>query len=298
MLNLNWLHTFKTLIEVGHFTHTAEKLYMTQPGVSQHIKKLEQACGHSLIKREKKSFEITEQGQRVYDYAVQVALTQTKLLDSLNFDDPYAGICKLSCSGALALQLYPALLTLQINYSELVTHLEAAPNDKILNDIQNGKVDIGLVTQAPSANGFHVEKIGTEPLCLILPLRYKDKVLTAATLQECGLVKHPDAEHYLSLYFDLCGSSELSKLSIDEIKTVSYVNQLNQILLPVSLGIGFTVLPQSVLTSSSYRDKLYIHTPRHAVNESLFFVHKRNRQLAGRYQTIKNKILEQLKVND
>jgi DNA-binding transcriptional LysR family regulator len=67
MLNPLWLHTFKTLIEVGHFTQTAEKLYMTQPGVSQHIKKLESACGYALIKREKKSFELTEQGQRVYE---------------------------------------------------------------------------------------------------------------------------------------------------------------------------------------------------------------------------------------
>ncbi|MEF2276636.1 LysR family transcriptional regulator, partial [Pseudomonas aeruginosa] len=33
MLNPVWLHTFKTLIEVGHFTQTAEKLFMTQPGV-------------------------------------------------------------------------------------------------------------------------------------------------------------------------------------------------------------------------------------------------------------------------
>ena len=32
MLNPVWLHTFKTLIEVGHFTQTAEKLFMTQPG--------------------------------------------------------------------------------------------------------------------------------------------------------------------------------------------------------------------------------------------------------------------------
>ncbi|MRY60822.1 LysR family transcriptional regulator, partial [Parabacteroides distasonis] len=43
MINPLWLNTFKTLVEVGHFTQTAEKLYMTQPGVSQHIKKLEQA---------------------------------------------------------------------------------------------------------------------------------------------------------------------------------------------------------------------------------------------------------------
>ncbi|ABZ77187.1 transcriptional regulator, LysR family [Shewanella halifaxensis HAW-EB4] len=42
---------------------------MTQPGVSQQIQKLEQACGHSLITRLNKQFEITEQGQQVYQCA-------------------------------------------------------------------------------------------------------------------------------------------------------------------------------------------------------------------------------------
>jgi DNA-binding transcriptional LysR family regulator len=45
MLNPNWLKTFVTLIDTGHFTKTAEKLFMTQPGVSQHINKLENSCG-------------------------------------------------------------------------------------------------------------------------------------------------------------------------------------------------------------------------------------------------------------
>ncbi|MGC7906805.1 helix-turn-helix domain-containing protein [Vibrio anguillarum] len=41
-----WLNTFKTLVDIGHFTKAAELLHMTQPGVSQHINKLEAACGY------------------------------------------------------------------------------------------------------------------------------------------------------------------------------------------------------------------------------------------------------------
>ncbi|WP_350608878.1 LysR family transcriptional regulator, partial [Pseudoalteromonas sp. AC40-MNA-CIBAN-0181] len=38
MINITWLRTFCTLFEVGHFTRTAERLHMTQSGVSQHIR--------------------------------------------------------------------------------------------------------------------------------------------------------------------------------------------------------------------------------------------------------------------
>ena len=69
MLNPQWLDTFKVLVETGNFTRTAEQRFMTQPGVSQHIKKLEEACGCELVIRLGKGIELTEQGQRVYDYA-------------------------------------------------------------------------------------------------------------------------------------------------------------------------------------------------------------------------------------
>ena len=101
MINPLWLNTFKTLVEVGHFTQTAEKLYMTQPGVSQHIKKLEQACDCELLSRENKSFELTEQGRIMYRYALKLEKDQEDLFESLSFDNPYSGQCHLSSSGSL-----------------------------------------------------------------------------------------------------------------------------------------------------------------------------------------------------
>ncbi|MCW8328881.1 LysR family transcriptional regulator [Photobacterium sp. SDRW27] len=297
MLNPLWLHTFKTLIETGHFTQTAEKLHMTQPGVSQQVKKLEQACGHTLLRREKKSFELTEQGRRVYQYALKLAQDEAALLEHLSFDNPYSGICRLSCSGSLSLLLYPQLLCLQNQHPELVIHLEAAPNYKILDDIQNATIDLGIVTHIPSASLFHSEVIGTEPLCLILPQQYQDRPITPDLLKRCGVVKHPDAEHYLSLYFDQSGEPELAKLNIEELPTAGYVNQLSQILLPVAQGIGFTVLPYSALESFPQKELLYVPTAKQTVAESLHLVTKRNRPLPKRYQTIRQLFLEALRTN-
>lgn len=62
MINQVWLKTFCTLVEVGHFTKTAEKLFMTQSGVSQHIKKLELQLDVALLNRDGKSFILTDSG--------------------------------------------------------------------------------------------------------------------------------------------------------------------------------------------------------------------------------------------
>jgi DNA-binding transcriptional LysR family regulator len=286
MLNPLWLNTFKTLVEVGHFTQTAEKLNMTQPGVSQHIKKLESACSHSLIRRKNKGFELTEQGKMVYEYALKFARDEVNLIENLSFDNPDSGQCILSCSGSLALLIYPKLLSLQQQYPDLSIHLEAAPNQKILSEIQSGNIDLGIVTHIPNSSFYQSEIIGSETLCLLLPKSYENKKTTTELLFNCGLIDHPDAMHYLSLYFNLCGEKELANISLDSLPTSGYINQLNQILLPVAKGLGFTVLPESAVENFSQKECLYIAKTTKKVEETLYLVQKRNRNLAHRYQRI------------
>lgn len=62
MLNTHHLETFKTLVETGSFTQTAQRLGLTQPAVSQHIKKLEQGLGAALLVRHGRTTELTKAG--------------------------------------------------------------------------------------------------------------------------------------------------------------------------------------------------------------------------------------------
>ncbi|WP_371185498.1 LysR family transcriptional regulator [Thalassotalea maritima] len=287
MLNPVWLKTFVTLVDTGHFTKTADKLFMTQPGVSQHIAKLEDACGHALLARDKKSFEITEKGRLVYQYAMQLGKNEQTLLAELAIDEPYKGKCSLACSGALVLVLYPKLLDLQSNYPELIIHVKAAPNHQILSDIQNNVIDIGIVTDITNNGLFEVQKLGLEELCLVLPKNTKiNHQRLSETLKAVGLIAHPDAKHYLSLFCSLSQEPDLADLNIDELPVTGFVNQISQILQPVAKGLGFTVLPRSAVDSFEARQKLQIFTPTKPVIQTLYLVHKRNRQLPARYQSI------------
>lgn len=286
MLNPLWLKTFATLVEVGHFTKTAEKLHMTQPGVSQQVRKLEAAVGYPLLRRENKGFELTEQGRLLHAYALKQQEEETRLLESLGFDDPYAGVCKLSCSGAQALLLYPQLLSLQQQSPALNIHLEAAPNRKILDDLEAGRVDLGIVTQPPGSL-CQSEILGEETLCLLLPARCAQEPLKPERLMECGLVDHPDALHYLSLYFSRCGDPALAEMEMERIPRSGYINQISQIPLPVARGQGFTVLPASALESFPQQDKIHIAQTPSPVRETLYLVQKRNRQLPRRYDSIR-----------
>lgn len=291
MLNPIWLKTFTTLIDTGHFTKTAQKLFMTQPGVSQHIKKLEEYCGYPLIMREKKSFELTEQGRLVYQYSQQLEINEQTLLEQLSSDDPYCGTCSIACSGSLALSLYPALLNIQSQHPQLNIHIEAAPNHKILHEITSGDIELGIVTQQPNSGLFDFKTVGLENLYLIVPHRTKTTI-TPDDLLSLGLINHPDAQLYLSMFFTQCGDKKLAEMDTSTLPVSSYINQLNQILLPIAMGLGFTVLPKSAVDQFTSKDKLTVIQTPQTVSETLYLVKKKHRVLGARYRTIEKVITE------
>jgi DNA-binding transcriptional LysR family regulator len=292
MLNPQWLNTFVTLIDTGHFTKTAEKLFMTQPGVSQHINKLEAACGYMLIRRAKKSFDLTEQGRLVYQYAKKLMNDEQQLLEKLAFDEPYAGQCNLACSGALALMLYPKFLEIQKQHPQLVIQLKAAPNQQILEEVRTGTVDLGIVTDVPKNHGFDIQKIGQEQLCLVLPNNTTISPQKENFLETLGLINHPDAEHYLSLYFAQSQELSWSSVSIEHIPVSGYINQISQILEPVAKGLGFTVLPKSAVDSFKDAHRIKIFKAQEPVIETLYRVKKQHRVLPARFTSIEVTIID------
>ncbi|MDY6975477.1 MAG: LysR family transcriptional regulator [Pseudomonadota bacterium] len=297
MINPVWLDTFITLVETGNFTRTAEQRFMTQPGVSQHLKKLEEVCQCELVVRLGKGIQLTEQGQRVYHYAKNQQAKEQDFIASLKFDAPYEGKCIVACSGAIAQRIYPALLALQTQHNALNIHVEVAPRRTILSGIANNTLELGIVTNQPESEDIHSEYLGEEALGIILPRSLPDTV-DAATLKDVinhlGLINHPDAMHYLQRYFNDCGEPELAKVSPNKLPHAGYINQLSQILLPVSEELGYTVLPTSTLDFVSFADKLTVYKAKNEVTEPLYSVQTPHSALPARYQAVKQAISQVL----
>ncbi|MFC5080049.1 HTH-type transcriptional regulator BenM [Vibrio thalassae] len=284
MINTTWLNTFKTLVEIGHFTQTADKLFMTQPGVSQHIKKLETSLHVELLTREGKSFELTEQGRLVYEYALELANRENVLLECLRYDDPEAGHISFSASGAIITALYPSLLSLQQQYPNLRVNVEAAPNRRIIESISQGHIDSGMVTATIQNPELTAQYIGQLELCLIGSKEAVSTLSAIDAIKQLGVVDHPDAQYYLQKYIEDSHLNELKDAAWQDFRKVTYINQHSQILQPVSMGIGVTVLPKVAIEYSGYKDKVDVWSTEHSVSEPLYFVKKKRKKLAARYE--------------
>ncbi|MDX2495575.1 MAG: LysR family transcriptional regulator [Desulfuromusa sp.] len=288
MINQQWLHTFLTLVEVGHFTQTAEKLYMTQPGVSQQVKKLEEQVGFPLLTRIGKRFELTLEGETLYRFGCKRKEEEDQLFSELRFDDPHKGECRIACSGAMATFLYPHFLKRQKIHSGLMVAVEAAPNVRIIESILKNAIALGVITQPSPSTELEYEALGFESLCLVLPSNYAHQDLSFGSLKALGFIDHPDGAHYANRLLSANFGEQFH--SVEKMEKTGYINQINQILLPVSEGLGFTVLPEKVVRHFPQQSLLHVATLKAPIHDELFLVRKKHRILPKRYDWFERKI--------
>lgn len=282
MINPVWLKTFCTLVEVEHFTLTAEKLYMTQSGVSQHIKKLELQLDCSLIQRAGKSFSLTEAGARLYQQGKTVLTQFDELETSIKVDDAHIGQVKIGTPGSVGLKLYPQLLALQQTYPKLKMDFRFAPNEQVEQGVIEHHYDIGIMSMMSQRNELSSEFLTSEPLVLVTPSHIKD--VDWATLKLLGIVGHPDAAHHTQL---LLSQNFPQFEQISQFTEVGFSNQISLILLPVSLGIGFTILPLYAVKAFEKQQAIRIHRLQNEVSESLYLCVHRSRFESNRRRFVK-----------
>lgn len=98
-MNLISLYYFVELAKELHVTNTAQKLYITQQNLSQHIKRLEQYYGVTLFHRKPK-LALTYAGEQLYAAAVKILAQEHDLENRLNsLSESRAGNLKLGIPG-------------------------------------------------------------------------------------------------------------------------------------------------------------------------------------------------------
>lgn len=286
MINPIWLKTFCTLAEVGHFTQSAQKLFMTQSGVSQHIKKLEKQLGIDLLIRDGKSFSLTDAGQRLHKEGLMLINANEELAQSVVQDSQYKGRIKLASPGSVGLKLYPHLLEIQQTHAALAIDYSFAPNKSIEQNLVDRELDIGLITQLSQKSSLVNQKIADDPLVLVTPNNIGS--IRWQTLVELGFISHPDAAHHGQL---LLSNNFPEFEHIEQLPHKGFSNQISLILAPVSRGLGFTVLPLYAAMAFEAQHLIRIHRLQKPVCESLYLCLNRRSPLTNRGQFIKSSLL-------
>lgn len=274
MLNATWIETFTVLAEEGHFTRAATRLNMTQPGVSQHLRKLERQLGQKLISQDGKSFTLTAAGETVRDLGLSRRAEERSLRDAIGRDDPDVGELRVACSGSFAMLFYPRAIALMRDSPRLAIHVEAAPQARVLAGVLEGRFDLGVIAEDPRHPRIEAQYLGQEELCLVLPAG-PDGPVRFDDLEALGLVAHPDVYSYADDLFSLNFPEAFT--GADRLNVRTYVNQIGQIPSPVAEGVGYTLLPRSGLAASPHGDRVRVASLSEPQYHELWSISQRGR---------------------
>ena len=147
-VNLEHYRVFYYVGKTGAITQAAEQLSISQPAVSQALKQLEQQLGTVLFVRTAKGVRFTAEGEMLYSYVARgyecIRNGEDKLMQMLNMT---TGEIRIGASD-MSLQYYllPYLEKFHEKYPGIKIIVSNATTPETLKNLQEGKIDFGVVT--------------------------------------------------------------------------------------------------------------------------------------------------------
>jgi LysR family hydrogen peroxide-inducible transcriptional activator len=145
LMELQQLRYVVSLAQERHFHRAAEKAFVTQPTLSQQIKKLEEELGTVLFERNRRGVRLTEAGQAFLPQA-QAILEQVVAAKASVEGGPIRGKISLGAIPTLCPYWVPKLLrAVQQQWPQLTIELFEETTSILLQDLRRGVLDFALL---------------------------------------------------------------------------------------------------------------------------------------------------------
>ena len=174
-LELRHIRYFLAVAEDLHFRKAAERLFISQPGLSRQIKQMEEELGVKLFERHNRKVVLTKPGM----YLKKELTRNLKDLDQI-FDhakllnEGIGGDLKLGYVGSAIQKVIPELLVkFRKKHSRIIFTLKEMDNEKQVEGLLSSDIDIGFVRLERLPKGLESKVILREPFCLVLPREHE-----------------------------------------------------------------------------------------------------------------------------
>lgn len=174
-MELRHLRYFVAIVEEQSITRAAERLRVTQPGVSAQLRQLERELGQPLLDRTPRGLHLTAAGEAFLPYArsaLEAAASGAASVSALS--DLVTGhlmIGMVSTISSIALDLPELLAGFHAEYSGIDITLSEAASAELLGGLNDGRPDIAIVGlgPAPLPKGIETIELMHEQLVAVIP---------------------------------------------------------------------------------------------------------------------------------
>lgn len=245
-MDFKQLQSFAVVVKYKSFTKAAEKLYISQPTISTHIRMLEEELNSRLIVRTTKSLEITPRGWELYACASQILRLRDNLIQSWSNEENK--VIHLAASTIPSAYILPEILSAYgKQHPEIYFVIHQSDSQGVIDGLLNDSYDMGMMGMESRDEALACVPFYRDRMVLITPVnehflafKRQENVPLHTLLQEPIILREQgsgsekSANHFL----------ESMGLKEEELKVTARVNDQESIKNLVAGGLGVSIISE------------------------------------------------------
>ena len=271
------LKAFVAVAETGSFSVAAERLFLSQPAVSKRIAALESELDARLFDRIGRTVTLTEGGVALLPRAQKLLM---ELEDSIRAISSLSGevrgtLCFATSHHIGLHRLPPTLKRFTQMYPQVRLDIRFMDSEAACVAVEHGELELGIVTLPPEPSiKLTTEVIWEDPLGIVVSRNHPLAEQADVTLDQ--LAQHVAVLPATNTYTRQIAELAFSRLGLT-LEIALSTNYLETIKMLVSVGIGWSLLPNTML--DKHISKLSVEEL--SLQRSLGIVYHRDRTLSN-----------------
>ena len=245
-MELRHLKYFVAVAEELHFGRAAAKVQITQPVISDQIRRLEQELGVKLFFRTKRTVQLTEPGKIFFEEVKEILQRVEKAVSAVQkADRGELGSLIIGYTGPALYTLLPKIIrTFREYYPQVELILKEICTHEQVEALQSGDIEVGFL-HPPIEADFEFISIMTEKMVLALPEDHPLATLTQVPISKLSdqpfiLFPRKVGPHLYNRILSICQQAGFSPKVVQEVTPQPTIIGL------VAAGIGVSFVSDSL----------------------------------------------------
>lgn len=241
------LRAFVEVAEAESFSAAAEQLHLTQPAISKRVATLESTLDARLFDRIGRAVRLTEAGRALLPRARRIL---GELEDSRralsNLSGNVSGRLSLATSHHIGLHRLPPTLREYVQrYPDVELDLHFMDSEAACHSVETGDLELAIVTLPPEDRpSLERTLVWDDPLAVVCAPEHP--LATRRRVRITDLANYPAILPASSTYTRQIAEQAFQKLGLT-LRSPLSTNYLETIKMLVSVGLGWSLLPQSMV---------------------------------------------------
>ena len=246
-----------TVYETGSFTRAAERLSLSQPAVSQHVRQLENELHVHIFERVRGTLRVTREGEIIVKYARRMQALTNNMQEALASERTQVANLTVGITHTAESNFIAETLARYVSLRDgMSIKMITATVSELFEALKNYELDMAIVEGSVSDPRFHSVMLDTD--CLVLavapehPLARRTMVTIEELKREKLILRLPDSGTR-SLFIS---ALEAHNLHLNDFNVVLEIDNIATIKDLIRRGFGVSVLARSACMDELGKKKI------------------------------------------